>query len=240
MKILLVGEKDRADELRARLAVNQSLEIDFSDGDEDEDYKDYDVIFDLNFDDDPTNASTYYSLKERPVFLSAVKLSLAEAVYASDTKVKCRLFGINALPGFISQNKWEVSLYRKFETPELDVLMKLFGIEYITIEDRVGMVKPRIIFMIINEACYTLQEGTASIEDIDLAMKLGTNYPYGPFEWCDKIGISEVFETLSALYEDTKDERYKICPLLKTKYLRNETFYKKKKEKIAPINDDWI
>jgi hypothetical protein len=54
MKILLVGEKDRADELRARLAVNQSLEIDFSDGDEDEDYKDYDVIFDLNFDDDPT------------------------------------------------------------------------------------------------------------------------------------------------------------------------------------------
>jgi 3-hydroxybutyryl-CoA dehydrogenase len=240
MKILLVGEKKRADELRARLSSNSSLEIDFSDGDEEEDFKDYDVIFDLNFDDDPSNAATYYSLKETPVFVSAVKLSLAEAVYAAETKVKCRLFGINALPDFISQSKWEVSLYRKFETPELDKLMKTFGIDYLPIEDRVGMVKPRIIFMIINEACYTLQEGTASIEDIDLAMKLGTNYPFGPFEWCDKIGISDVFETLTALYEDTKDERYKICPLLKTKYLRNETFYKKKKDKITSEDTDWI
>jgi 3-hydroxybutyryl-CoA dehydrogenase len=240
MKILLVGEKKRADELRARLSLNQSLEIDFSDGDEEEDFKDYDVIFDLNFDDDPSNAATYYSLKETPVFVSAVRLSLAEAVYANETKVKCRLFGINALPDFISQTKWEVSLYRKFETPELDKLMKTFGIDYLTVEDRVGMVKPRIIFMIINEACYTLQEGTASIEDIDLAMKLGTNYPFGPFEWCDKIGISDVFETLTALYEDTKDERYKICPLLKTKYLRNETFYKKKKDKITSEDTDWI
>ena len=108
-------------------------------------------------------------------------------------------------------------------------IAKSMGVQYLPVEDRVGMVKPRVIFMIINEACYTLQEGTASIEDIDTSMKLGTNYPYGPFEWCDKIGITAVFETLAALYEDTKDERYKICPLLKTKYLRNETFYRKAK-----------
>src|SRR5436305_14545888 len=100
MKILLVGEKKRADELRARLSLNQSFVIDFSDGDEEEDFKGYDIIFDLNFDDDPSNAATYYSLKEIPVFVNAVKLSLVEAVYASDTKVKCRLFGINALPDF--------------------------------------------------------------------------------------------------------------------------------------------
>ena len=139
-------------------------------------------------------------------------------------------FGINAIPGFLSSAKWEISLYRKFETPELEKLTKTLGIDFLPVEDRVGMVKPRIIFMIINEACYTLQEGTASIEDIDMGMKLGTNYPYGPFEWCDKIGITSVFETLAALYEDTKDERYKICPLLKTKYLRNETFYRKKEK----------
>ncbi len=240
MKVLLIGEKVRADELRGRLSLNKDLEIDYSDGDEEEDYKDYDVIFDLNFEDAPENAPTYFSLKEKPVFVSAVKLSLAEAVYTSAEKVKCRLFGINALPGFVSDSKWEVSLYRKFETPELDKLMKIFGIEYIPVEDRVGMVKPRIIFMLINEACYTLQEGTACIDDIDLAMKLGTNYPFGPFEWCDKIGISNVFETLAALYEDTKDERYKICPLLKIKYLRNETFYRRKKEAMPTSPDDWV
>jgi 3-hydroxybutyryl-CoA dehydrogenase len=130
----------------------------------------------------------------------------------------------------MGQSKWEVSLCRRFETPELDKLMQAFGIDYLPVEDRVGMIKPRVIFMIINEACYTLQEGTASIEDIDMAMKLGTNYPFGPFEWCDRIGVTSVFETLAAMYEDTKDERYKICPLLKTKYLKGEKFYREKKE----------
>ena len=78
--------------------------------------------------------------------------------------------------------------------------------------------------MIINEACYTLQEGTASIPDIDLGMKLGTSFPYGPFEWADRIGLEDIYTTLEAVYDDTKDERYKICPLLKTKYLRDEIF----------------
>lgn len=239
MKILLAGEKNRADELRKRLPSFPDWEIDYSDGDEEEDYHEYDCIFDLNFDDDPSNLSIYSGLKEVAVFVSATKLSLNEAVYSTESKIKCRLFGFNALPEFIGNSVWEVSAYRKFEIPELDKLMKIFGINYLSVEDRVGLVKPRIIFMIINEACYTLQEGTATIEDIDAAMKLGTNYPYGPFEWCDRIGINSVFETLAALYEDTKDERYKICPLLKTKYLRNETFYKKKKEVKSTNDIDW-
>lgn len=240
MKILAIGDQKRVQELRAKLAGNQSLEIDYTDGDEEEDYKEYDCLFDLNFDDDPSNLPLYAALKDVPVFVSAAKLSLNEAVYATDSKIKCRLFGINALPGFLSNSKWEVSLYRKFETAELDKLAQQIGFEYLPVEDRVGMVKPRIIFMIINEACFTLQEGTASIEDIDTAMKLGTNYPFGPFEWCDQIGITNVFEVLASLYEDTKDERYKICPLLKTKYLRNETFYRKKeKPKAAKGELDW-
>jgi 3-hydroxybutyryl-CoA dehydrogenase len=73
--------------------------------------------------------------------------------------------------------------------------------------------------MIINEAYYTVQEGTAEREDIDLGMKLGTNYPHGPFEWCAKIGIQNVYELLEAVYDDTKEERYKICPRLKKDYL---------------------
>ena len=230
MKVLVIGENERVDELTARLTGRSGIEVERSDGDTDEDFEFYDVIFDLNFDDDPSNMPLYGALRDKTVFVSAVKLSLAEAIYTTGTKVKCRLFGINALPTFIPQSKWEVSMYRRFETPELTKVMDLLGIDYLPIEDRVSMVKPRIIFMIINEACYTLQEGTATIEDIDMAMKLGTNYPFGPFEWCDKIGVTSVFETLAAIYEDTKDERYKICPLLKTKYLKGETFYREKKE----------
>jgi 3-hydroxybutyryl-CoA dehydrogenase len=82
------------------------------------------------------------------------------------------------------------------------------------------MVTPRVIFMIINEAYFTVQEGTARKADIDQGMKLGTNYPYGPFEWSELIGLQHVYELLEAVYEDTKDERYKICSLLKKEYLR--------------------
>jgi 3-hydroxybutyryl-CoA dehydrogenase len=69
-----------------------------------------------------------------------------------------------------------------------------------------------------------LQEGTASKEDIDTSMKLGTNYPFGPFEWANKIGIKHVYETIEAIYLDTHDERYKVCPMLKTMYLKGEEF----------------
>jgi len=228
MKILVTGEEIRAAELRERLSGVKDLELDYSDGDDEEDYKEYDCIFDLNFDDDPSNLPVYAALRDKPVFVNAVKLSLNEAAYAMDAKMKCMLYGMNGLPTFIQQSTWEISLYRKFQAPELEKLMNALGIVFVPVEDRIGLVKPRVIFMVINEACFTLQEGTATIADIDQAMKLGTNYPYGPFEWCDKVGITPVFETLAALFEDTKDERYKICPLLKTKYLRNETFYREK------------
>ncbi|MCS6935072.1 MAG: 3-hydroxyacyl-CoA dehydrogenase family protein [Chitinophagales bacterium] len=228
MRILVTGEEQRVKELRARLAALPDVTVDYTDGDEEEDYEAYDAIFDLNLDDDPTLLPRYASLKEKPVLVNAVKTTLAEMVYATDAKIKCRLFGINALPGFLEHPLWEMSAYRRFEYPMLESMLQTLRLNYAPVADRVGMVKPRVIFMIINEACYTLQEGTASIEDIDQSMKLGTHYPYGPFEWCDKIGITTVFETLTALYDDTHDERYRICPLLKHKYLRNETFYKSK------------
>ena len=68
--------------------------------------------------------------------------------------------------------------------------------KYLCVEDRSGLVTPRLICMIINEAYYALEEGTASRDDIDLAIKSGTNYPYGPFEWAKRIGIRNVVEFL--------------------------------------------
>jgi 3-hydroxybutyryl-CoA dehydrogenase len=46
-------------------------------------------------------------------------------------------------------------------------------------------------------------------------MKLGTNYPFGPFEWGDKIGLNNVVKVLDAVWQYTKDERYKVCPALR-------------------------
>ncbi len=186
---------------------------------------DFEIIFDLHFDDNPVYLSEYANLQHKTVVVSAAKIQLAKVAYDFKKNINCHLIGMNMLPTFIERKITELTIVDDKDAPATELLANKLQWNIRVVSDRVGMVTPRIIFMIINEACYTLQEDTASIKDIDTAMKLGTNYPYGPFEWADKIGIKNIYELLEALYNDTKDERYKICSLLKTKYLKNEKFY---------------
>jgi len=224
MKILARGEKIRTEELKLKLSsVVCDLKI-IDDTDlSSANLNDYDLIFDLDF-DEHTDQLNFYAGLTIPVIVSCVKTQLAKAVHDYGKKVNCTLIGMNCLPTFINRELAEVSLLDSTSKATLETLMQQLNWKYKLIEDRVGMVTPRIIFMIINEACFTVQEGTASLEDIDTSMKLGTNYPFGPFEWANKIGVKHVYETLEAIYNDTHDERYKICPLLKTKYLKRESF----------------
>ena len=67
--------------------------------------------------------------------------------------------------------------------------------------------------MIINEAYFALGEGVSTEDEIDLSMKLGTNYPYGPFEWCNKIGLKKVNDLMEKLSKT--DNRYAIAPAMK-------------------------
>ncbi|MFY8107948.1 MAG: 3-hydroxyacyl-CoA dehydrogenase family protein [Bacteroidia bacterium] len=226
MKILARGSNTRLKELQEKLGdkANNLTQIDDLDLISDN-VNDYDLIFDLKFDDHPDRLKYYAHLKNKPVIVGAVKQQLAKAQFDFKREIECNLIGMNTLTGFINRSLVEVSLLDSNKSNELDELMKNLGWDYKLVQDRIGMVTPRVIFMIINEACYTLQEGTADMKDIDTSMKLGTNYPFGPFEWADKIGIKHVYETLEAMYADTHDERYKVCPLLKTKYLKGETFY---------------
>ena len=83
------------------------------------------------------------------------------------------------------------------------------------VQDEVGLVYPRILAMIINEAVFALMERTASVDDIDIAMKKGTNYPLGPFEWADEIGLDDVYAVLSGLQGSLGEERYRPASLLK-------------------------
>jgi len=128
---------------------------------------------------------------------------------------------MNCLPTFIDRSLGEVTSTNINSRSRLETALAQLNWELRWVESRVGMVTPRVIFMIINEAYYTLQEGTAGKEDINTGMRLGTAYPKGPFEWVEAIGIQNVYESLEAIYFDTKDERYKICPLLKTEYLKS-------------------
>jgi len=97
----------------------------------------------------------------------------------------------------------------------LEEFLKDRGFETERVGDFSGLVLRRVLFMIINEAAYALWEGIASREDIDLAMKLGTNYPMGPLEWADAIGLDRVYNGLKGLQEEYGDDRYRPCPLIR-------------------------
>ncbi|MDQ3291297.1 MAG: 3-hydroxyacyl-CoA dehydrogenase family protein [Bacteroidota bacterium] len=182
-----------------------------------------DVVFDFFLADVPQQINLYSQRAHLTVFCQVAKIQLA-SITANSPSIDCSLFGFNGLPGFLNRPVLEVSCLYPESISKLQEVCAYLSTEYLVVADRVGMVTPRVIAMIINEACFTLQENTARIADIEISMKLGTNYPYGPFEWANRIGIRHIYELLVALYEDTKDERYKICPLLKTKYLRGEKF----------------
>lgn len=221
MKVLVTGEQRSIDELKENLPADSAVATSL----EEADLQQVEAVFDLDFDKDPVHLERWAACKDLPVFAGAARRQLAESIGGFQGDIACKFFGMNSLPTFINRDLMELSLYDNSHADLLDEVASKLGWQYRLVEDRVGMVTPRIIFMIINEACYTLQESTASKEDIDNAMKLGTNYPYGPFEWADRIGIEDIYETLLAIYQDTHDERYKSCPLLKTKYLRKESFY---------------
>jgi 3-hydroxybutyryl-CoA dehydrogenase len=80
--------------------------------------------------------------------------------------------------------------------------------------DAPGLVLGRIACQLVNEACFALSEDIGSAEDIDTAMTLGFNYPRGPLEWADTIGLDQVLATLDGLYAELREERYRSAPLL--------------------------
>lgn len=75
----------------------------------------------------------------------------------------------------------------------------------------------RILAMLINEAYDALFMQVASREDIDTAMKFGVNYPKGLLEWADEVGVDNVLKTLTDLFEEYGEDRYRPNPLLKRK-----------------------
>ncbi|HLN62663.1 MAG TPA: 3-hydroxyacyl-CoA dehydrogenase [Symbiobacteriaceae bacterium] len=92
------------------------------------------------------------------------------------------------------------------------------------IHDGPGLIAPRIIACLANEACFALMEGVASAADIDTAMRLGVNYPHGPLEWADQLGPSSVLAILEGLQAHTGEDRYRPCPLLRKLALAGKRF----------------
>jgi 3-hydroxybutyryl-CoA dehydrogenase len=218
MNILIIGEEQHLAECSAKFGDAHAYTRASNHQEAEKFLHSGSLVFDFVLEENPAQIEVY-SNKKTTAFINTAKISLAEATLGIGTSMAATLFGFNGMPTFVNRPLLEVSLRKQEDKPALENVCKMLAAGFSLVDDRVGLVTPRIICMIINEAYYTVQDGTATREDIDLAMKLGTNYPYGPFEWCQRIGIRHVYELLEAVYNDTKDERYKICALLKKEYL---------------------
>jgi 3-hydroxybutyryl-CoA dehydrogenase len=220
MNILVVGERQNLQECHEKFGEgNQYRHV----ADHDEaamHLNNTDLVFDFIIDQAPHRLETYRNYTAG-VFLNTSKVSLADLTRTSRQPPPGNFFGFAGLPTLLDREVLEVCVLTPKDSATIRGVCDQLQTAYLLVDDRVGLVTPRVICMIINEAYCTVHDGTATREHIDQAMKLGTNYPYGPFEWVERIGIQHVYEVLQALYQDTWDGRYKICPLLKKEYLQN-------------------
>lgn len=217
MKILVVGNSEQLAECTQKLGDHDYTHY-TSHVDATSTFTGAELIFDFLISEKP-EAFKGYADKRVTVFANTWRYSLSALSQGLRAHMQCTAFGFNGFPTMFNREMLEVALLNNEGESVLAEICAKLKIEYLIVDDRPGLVTPRVICMIINEAYYTVQDGTATRADIDLAMKLGTNYPYGPFEWCQKIGLKNVYRLLEAVYDDTKDERYKISALMKKEYL---------------------
>lgn len=161
-----------------------------------------------------TNADAFFSLEnnliltefeslKKPVFINSVVQTLA------DLNAPANVYRVNGWTTFLSRTNWEIcgNAHAAVES-----VFNALHTKINFVKDEPGFISARIIAMIINEAYFAIEDDVSSRAEIDTAMKLGTNYPYGPFEWAQLIGANNILTLLQKL--NTADVRYQPSPFL--------------------------
>ncbi|SEA21554.1 3-hydroxybutyryl-CoA dehydrogenase [Thalassobacillus cyri] len=178
------------------------------------------VIETVNLDqyDKRQNLSLIESIAPRTTTILSTSFQWTANELASWLKHPERLVGFAAFDNFADTKLTELAPALQTDPAHLEAARKqleAIGKETETVDDEPGMVFPRIISLIINESVFAYMEKTARAADIDTAMKKGTNYPYGPLEWVEKVGIENVYAVLEGLHRHLGEERYRPASLLR-------------------------
>lgn len=163
-----------------------------------------DVFVDLDFEMNQERIAILKSLSGL-VVINSVAFSLE--------KIQAPFIRINAWAGFFKNEIIECASVEEEIKQNASTFFTALNKKPEWLPDTVGFITPRIVAMIINEAYYAVGDGVSTKEEIDIAMKLGTNYPYGPFEWAGLVGINNIVVLLNSLAET--HPKYLPAPALK-------------------------
>src|SRR5574343_384881 len=148
---------------------------------------------DMEFEADPERISILKQRESFPFFINAPQYR--------NSDLNESFIRINAWPGFFERPVMEVVAMNKARLQQVESVMNALQWKWISVADIEGMIAARVIASVINEAYHTAAAGISSRADIDTAMKLGTGYPYGPFEWAQKIGLQRVYHLLEKMQQ---------------------------------------
>ncbi|MBO9572730.1 MAG: hypothetical protein J7497_11075 [Chitinophagaceae bacterium] len=163
-----------------------------------------DIYFDLLFEYDRERIERLKKLLPAIVIVNAVALTTKD--------IGADFIRINAWPTMLKREITEIALPASIKEETAKSIFEQLNWKLQIVPDITGMVTPVIVAMIINEAWHTYGDEISTKEEIDIAMKLGTNYPMGPFEWGEKIGLKNIIHLLTELQR--KNGRYSIAPAL--------------------------
>ena len=157
----------------------------------------------------------YLLAPEVPFIVQACDVTLSEiATWIGHPQ---RLVGFDSL--FLANGPVATLVSGELTSTEIctrvDHFMQSLGNLPVWIKDTPGLVLPRIVAMLTNEAAFAVMDGVANQEDVDLAMQLGVSYPQGPLAWGKKIGFEHILRILDHLFYEYHEERYRAAPILR-------------------------
>lgn len=208
MRLLIISNEEKKTGLWNKNLPFEGCSVSYAKEPTVEHFQTNDAAIDLSFEQMPGRISLYKTCG-KPVLIASVTSTLHDLQVQNEPIAR-----FNNWTGMSERTKLELSV-NSSSASTFDQLLNQWQIDYEVITDVPGFVSARILAMIINEAYLALGEEVSTITEIDTAMKLGTNYPNGPFEWCDLIGAANVTALLEKLSH--QNVSYTPAPLLKQK-----------------------
>jgi 3-hydroxybutyryl-CoA dehydrogenase len=187
-----------------------------------------DILFDAVFLAPELKLSSLSRLDVGSALIVTNTLTVSATTARAAISEERTVVGVPVFPNYFARQsviEYSTPFGIETDTSTIEGFLEVIGKKGERVKDAIAGVFPRTLAMIVNEGAFAVEEEVATPSDIDLAMKLGTNYPMGPLAWCDEIGAKAIVAVLDALQTEYDPARYRVAPLLRRHAESGITFF---------------